>query len=71
MKIVDLRTLGRVMFGELEVGDLFEFDGDVFLRTETLETDCNEINCAKLDGELGWFSSDEEITPLNAELVLK
>ena len=71
MKITDNRGDVRVQFKDLLYGDLFEDDeANICIRMATV---CNEFgswNAMRLDGDVLHLNEKDEVTKLNAELVI-
>lgn len=71
MNIIDKRPETR--FDELKVGDIFEFDGEIHIATDTLaDADGYTVNAILLANGNDCFLEDSEIvTKLDVELVIK
>lgn len=59
-------------FGNLEKGDVFRYQDNVFMVIKKIESKNGSVyNAIDLeDGELTLFYDDEEVIPLKAELVV-
>lgn len=75
MKIEDRRIDGLVMVSDLKVGDVFEADGEIMMRTTDLMKASNGTfyNAVKLsNGNLCCFPLfDKDVRKLNAKLVIE
>ena len=74
MKIVDDRSHTRPVFGDLKVGDCFDFHDEIFMACKEIETKEGDIiNAISLKyGNLATFFANENITPIEtATLVLE
>lgn len=70
MKIVKQIDTMNKEFGEIEVGEIFEYCGQVYMKINEIvgEDDCNAINLK--NAYLKYFPFDEEILHLSeAKLV--
>ena len=71
MKITDNRGEARVRFQDLLYGDLFEDnEANICIRIVTITTEFDSYNAVRLDGEVESYAFDEEVTRLNAELII-
>ena len=71
MKITDNRGEARVRFKDLLYGDLFEDDeANICIRITTIDTELGSYNAIRLDGEVDCYDFDDEVTRLNAELII-
>ena len=73
MIIEDRRKEKTIIFGDIEIGDVFEYDGELFMKVEKVtigSRTCNSVclNC----GEFTYFSGNEEVSePLNVKMVIE
>lgn len=69
MEISDERTGKRVVFEELSLGDVFEYEDEFFMKTEKTEYKNGVRNAVKIkDGALCTFCVNEQVTPLVVQL---
>ena len=74
MKIEFEKQRQIIHFAALEVGTLFRDPSDdtVYMKTEYINNDGDEINSIDLaTGNLGGFSEDTKVYPVNATLYVK
>ena len=74
MKIEFEKQRQIIHFAALEVGTLFRDPSDdtVYMKTEYINNDGDEINSIDLTtGNLGGFSDDTKVYPVNATLYVK
>lgn len=74
MKIEFEKPRQIIHFAALEVGTLFRDPSDdtVYMKTEYINNDGDEINSIDLaTGNLGGFSDDAIVYPINATLYVK
>lgn len=68
MKIIDNRN--NIIFGELNLGDIFKFQDVESVYMKTTETeDCNCVNLT--NGRLAYTSGDDYVIVVNAKLILE
>lgn len=68
MKITDKRVGGTKYFCMLNVGDAFEYDGEIHMK---VGTDVNEINVINLsNASTEYFDREDEVVPVNCELII-
>ena len=70
MNIIRKETKTR-LFDEASVGEIFEYNGSIFMKFGKNADDCltNKAICLK-DGIITCFLGNEEIQPVNADLVI-
>ena len=56
-------------FEELSVGDVFIYDGEVFMKTDGETGDTNALHL--VSGELNGFFLDDEVRVVNATLTVE
>ena len=74
MKIEFEKSKKIIHFADLEVGTVFRdpSDGMIYMKTEYIDNDGDEINSIDLaTGNLGGFSDDAKIDPVEATLYVK
>ena len=74
MKIEFEKQRQVINFAALEVGTVFRDPSDdmIYMKTEYIDNDGDEINSIDLaTGNLGGFSDDAKIYPINAPLYVK
>lgn len=62
---------GNHLFCEVNVGEVFEYDDSVFMKIGETSSDC--ITCSAIcleDGIIMYFEGNEEIRPVNADIVI-
>ena len=74
MKITDKTVSGRVMLRELYSGDVFKFEDDIYIRSQSMRSE-EFGSCAVLcinidDGDAIWITESEWVTPLTAEVIV-
>ena len=72
MKITDNRGETRVRFEDLLYGEIFaDEDEDICIRIQTVENEFGSWNAILLsDGNVARFDAGDEVTKLNAELII-
>ena len=69
MEITDERTGKDVVFEELSLGDVFEYEDEFFMKTEETEHKYGVRNAVNIeDGTLYTFCVNEQVTPLVVQL---
>lgn len=69
MEITDERTGKRVVFEELSLGDVFEYEDEFFMKIEESEYKYGVRNAVNIeDGALYTFCVNEQVTPLVVQL---
>lgn len=59
------------LFCEVDVGEVFEYDDSIFMKFGETSSDCPACNAICLeDGIVSCFIGNEEIRPVNADLVI-
>ena len=74
MKIEYEKSRQVIHFAALEVGTVFRDPSDdmIYMKTEYINNDGDEINSIDLaTGNLGGFSDDAKVYPVNATLYVK
>ena len=74
MKIEFEKPRQVIRFAALDVGTVFKglYDDTVYMKTEYIDNDGDEINSIDLaTGNLGGFSDDAKVYPVNATLYVK
>ena len=74
MKIEFEKSRQVIHFAALEVGTVFRDPSDdmIYMKTEYINNDGDEINSIDLaTGNLGGFSDDAKVYPVNATLYVK
>ena len=74
MKIEFEKQRQVINFGTLDVGTAFldPSDDRIYMKTEYIDDDGDEINSIDLTtGNLGGFSDDAKVYPVNATLYIK
>lgn len=70
MNIIRKKTKSH-LFDEASVGEIFEYDGSIFMKFGKNAYDCltNKAICLE-DGIITCFMGNEEIQSVNADLVI-
>jgi len=72
MKIIKKKNEEVIPFGDLYEGTVFATSDrpeTFYMKTEFVANEDEEFNCVNLeDGALEYFSSDDEVIPVNATL---
>ena len=74
MKIEFEKQRQIIRFADLDVGTIFRDPSDdmIYMKTEYINNDGDEINSIDLaTGNLGGFSDDAKVYPVNATLYVK
>lgn len=74
MKIEFEKSKKIIHFADLDVGTIFRDPSDdmIYMKTEYIDNDGDEINSIDLaTGNLGGFSDDAKVYPVNATLYVK
>ena len=74
MKIEFEKSKQIIHFADLDVGTVFRDPSDdmIYMKTEYIDNDGDEINSIDLaTGNLGGFSDDAKVYPVNATLYVK
>ena len=74
MKIEFEKQRQIIHFADLEIGTVFRDPSDdrIYMKTEYIDDDGDEINSIDLaTGNLGGFSDDAKVYPINATLYVK
>lgn len=59
-------------FGDLDVGDVFDSDSGLFLKTEPIIAPSYRANCVDLEsGAFSWAEDDEEVRWIDYTMFLK
>lgn len=75
MKVEDKRN--KVPFGTIEIGDCFEYDGNIYMKLIRHEVDYSTFkrqyyNAVELErGHLRVFHGDESVWPVDAKVVIE
>ncbi len=69
MKIENKAYDAHKTFEDLKVGDVFIWEGDVFMKTNGETGDTNAIDLAS--GELNGMFNDDEVLVVNATLTVE
>jgi len=67
MRIVDERTKGNVQFKGLYIGRVFQYKGDVYMKTEFIMNNAVKL----IKGTLHSFDSFEMVRCIEVELIIK
>ena len=69
MEITDERTGKRVVFEELSLGDVFEYEDEFFMKIEEIGYQYGVRNAINIEnGALYTFCVNEQVTPLVVQL---
>lgn len=69
MEIKDERKGTDAIFADLTIGEIFDSDGDFFMKIEEVEEGCGYFNAIFLkNGNLGFFEPSDKVTPLVVQL---
>ena len=74
MKVEFEKPRQVIHFAALDIGTVFkyQFDDTVYMKTEYIDDDGDEINSIDLTtGNLGGFSDDAKVYPVEATLYVK
>ena len=74
MKIEFEKSKKIIHFADLDIGTVFRDPSDdmIYMKTEYIDNDGDEINSIDLaTGNLGGFSDDAKVYPVNATLYVK
>ena len=69
MKIENKVTKQYKLFGELSVGDVFIYEGEVFIKTDGETGDTNVLHF--ISGGLDGLFNDDEVRVVNATLTVE
>lgn len=73
MKITKKTNDGCVSFEELKQGDIFEVDGMIYMKIQTIcPDDGDDVNAIYMcDGDATWFRPNERVRLCKAELIVE
>ena len=74
MKIEFEKSKQIIHFADLDIGTIFryQFEDPIYMKTECIDNDSEEINSIDLTtGNLGGFSDDAKVYPVEATLYVK
>lgn len=72
MEIVDNRGAKKELFGNLNIGDIFEYDGNIYLKIKPAKDFEIESNVYSMREKcLTVFEALTNVTPIKAKLVLE
>lgn len=70
IEIEDRRGVGNVPFEQIEFGDLFSYQGRIYIKTTSNEAFSFNDKCIKIWGEPYPRSETDKVNPLDGKLVI-
>lgn len=64
----------QILFCDLECGDIFEWEGNHYIKAEIIDTDNDKLGTAAIDletGETAWIYQKEEVRLCKFEMTIK
>lgn len=73
MKEISPKSKRHLKFEDVQVGDIFSLPNDNmwWFKTIEMEADCGKINAVNLEGDMDFFSEDEDVRKLKRNLMVE